>query len=78
MCFSSQIQVVSVHATSLLQVSHQGVHIEGGFSSGAALDCPSAFMHQFIRPGVFYYVSNAIAKSFGAVVVASQPQVIKV
>jgi len=38
------------------QVSHQGNHIPGGFSSGTPMDCPSAFMHQYQKPGVYYYI----------------------
>ena len=59
----------------LLQVSHQGRHIDGGFCSGAASDSPSAFMHQFSRTGVYYYISQAIPKEFGAIVVNSNPRV---
>ena len=44
----------------VLQVSHQGKPIEGGFSSGAARDNPSAFMFQFQNTGVYYYVRCVI------------------
>ena len=43
--------------------------------SGAPSDCPSAFVHQFKTHGVYYYISAGLAKSFGAVVVSSQPRV---
>ena len=58
-----------------MQVSHQGRHIDGGFCSGAATDSPSAFMHQFSHTGVYYYISQAIPKQFGAIVVNSSPRV---
>ena len=60
---------------NVIQVSHQGNHIRGGFVSGAPTDSPSAFLHQFTTPGVYYYISAGLAKSFGAVVVSSQPRV---
>ncbi|KAK2161587.1 hypothetical protein LSH36_114g03020 [Paralvinella palmiformis] len=41
---------------NIIQVSHQGNHIPGGFSSGTPMDCPSAFMHQYQKPGVYYYI----------------------
>ena len=58
-----------------LQVSHQGDPIEKGFCSGAPRDAPSAFVHQFQTPGVFYFLSHSLPKIFGAIVVSTQPQV---
>ncbi|ELT90741.1 hypothetical protein CAPTEDRAFT_219540 [Capitella teleta] len=60
---------------NVIQVSHQGNHIADGFCSGAPVDSPCAFMHQFDLLGVFYYISDSLNKAFGAVVVASQPVV---
>ena len=60
---------------NIIQVSHQGNDIVGGFCSGIPLDCPSAYCHQFVQPGVFYYISHSNPKFFGAVVVSSQPKV---
>ena len=45
----------SDHFVVGMQVSHCGKPIEGGFSSGATLPCPSSFMHQFDKPGLYYY-----------------------
>ncbi|XP_046358181.2 uncharacterized protein LOC124136325 [Haliotis rufescens] len=60
---------------NIIQVSHQGVPITNGFCSGQTRDSPSAFTHQFIMPGVFYFISKNLPKVFGAVVVSTQPQV---
>ncbi|CAC5396477.1 unnamed protein product [Mytilus coruscus] len=59
----------------IIQVSHQGKPIDDGFCSGQARDAPSAFMHQFMAPGVFYFISSVLPKVFGAIVVSTQPQV---
>nr|XP_034305803.1 uncharacterized protein LOC105321045 isoform X1 [Crassostrea gigas] len=60
---------------NVIQVSHQGNPIPGGFCSGMARDSPSAFVHTFQSPGVFYYKSESLPKIFGAVVVTTQPVV---
>ncbi|KAL5013162.1 hypothetical protein ScPMuIL_007432 [Solemya velum] len=60
---------------NIFQVSHQGAKIKEGFSSGDARDAPSAFVHQFITPGVYYFISSVMPKVVGAVVVSTQPQV---
>ncbi|KAK3579080.1 hypothetical protein CHS0354_029940 [Potamilus streckersoni] len=60
---------------NVIQVSHQGATIDKGFCSGMLRDAPSAFTHQFITPGVFYYNSISLPKIFGAVVVSTQPHV---
>ncbi|CAH1782616.1 unnamed protein product [Owenia fusiformis] len=60
---------------NIMQVSHEGNRIDDGFCSGAPLDPPSAFMHQFTKPGVYYYITQALPKLFGAIVVTSQPKV---
>lgn len=60
---------------NIRQVSHQGINIPDGFSSGFPRDPPSAHMHQFNLPGVYYYISSGVTKAFGAVVVSSQPKV---
>ncbi|XP_052779768.1 uncharacterized protein LOC128217013 isoform X4 [Mya arenaria] len=60
---------------NIIQVSHQGDPIEKGFCSGAPRDAPSAFVHQFHSPGVFYFLSHSLPKIFGAIVVSTQPQV---
>ncbi|KAK3103976.1 hypothetical protein FSP39_023382, partial [Pinctada imbricata] len=62
-------------AHNVIQVSHQGEPIEGGFCSGMPRDAPSAFVHSFSSPGVFYYKSQRLPKLFGAVVVTTQPRV---
>ena len=41
---------------NIQQVSYEGTPVGSGFSSGAARHAPSAFMHQFNTPGVFYFV----------------------
>lgn len=41
---------------NIQQVSFQGEPVMSGFSSGAPRDSPSAFMHQFHTPGVYYFV----------------------
>ncbi|ESO91438.1 hypothetical protein LOTGIDRAFT_153880 [Lottia gigantea] len=60
---------------NIIQVTHQGSYVEKGFSSGLTRDSPSAYVHQFIMPGVYYFISANLPKLFGAVVVSSQPQV---
>ncbi|XP_055958273.1 uncharacterized protein LOC126828357 [Patella vulgata] len=60
---------------NILQVSHQGGRIDGGFSSGQPRDSPSAYVYQFISPGVYYFISANLPKLFGAIVVSTQPQV---
>ncbi|XP_012935394.1 uncharacterized protein LOC101845075 isoform X2 [Aplysia californica] len=60
---------------NIIQVSHQGIPIKEGFCSGLPRDSPSAFHHQFLSPGVFYFISKSLPKIFGAIVVATQPQV---
>ncbi|XP_048739977.2 uncharacterized protein LOC125654190 isoform X5 [Ostrea edulis] len=60
---------------NVMQVSHQGDPFPGGFCSGMARDSPSAFVHTFKFPGVFYYKSQSLPKIFGAVVVTTQPVV---
>ncbi|KAL3853216.1 hypothetical protein ACJMK2_016773 [Sinanodonta woodiana] len=60
---------------NVIQVSHQGATIDKGFCSGMLRDAPSAFTHQFITPGVFYYNSISLPKIFGAIVVSTQPHV---
>lgn len=41
---------------NIQQVSFNGAPVTNGFNSGAARDSPSAFMHQFYTPGIYYYV----------------------
>lgn len=47
---------ISLTLFLLFQVSHQGKPIDGGFCSGIARDAPSAYVHQFMNPGVFYFI----------------------
>ena len=58
-----------------MQVSHQGRAVDGGFCSGAPMEAPSACMQQLQRTGVFYFISEAMPKSFGAVIVTSRAKV---
>ncbi|XP_064633270.1 uncharacterized protein LOC135491376 [Lineus longissimus] len=60
---------------NIIQVSHQGMHIKDGFVSGAPIDSPSAYVRQFQKAGVFYYISSNVEKFFGAVVVSTQSRV---
>ncbi|XP_033744669.1 uncharacterized protein LOC117330483 isoform X1 [Pecten maximus] len=60
---------------NIIQVSHQGSHIDDGFCSGMFRDPPSAYVHQFTEAGVFYFISSSISKVFGAIVVSTQPVV---
>ncbi|XP_076447663.1 uncharacterized protein LOC143284653 isoform X3 [Babylonia areolata] len=60
---------------NVVQVSHQGLPIPGGFCSGQPRDSPSAFAHQFSTPGVYYFISKSLPQVFGAVVVSTRPQV---
>ena len=41
---------------NVVQVSHQGLPISGGFCSGQPRDSPSAFAYQFSTPGVYYFI----------------------
>ena len=41
---------------NVVQVSHQGLPITGGFCSGQPRDSPSAFAYQFSTPGVYYFI----------------------
>ncbi|XP_070557721.1 uncharacterized protein [Ptychodera flava] len=63
---------------NILQVSHQGRQIREGFCSGAPLDSPGAYVHQFKETGVYYFISVGQPKAFGAIVVSSQQQVARV
>ncbi|XP_025107507.1 uncharacterized protein LOC112572161 isoform X5 [Pomacea canaliculata] len=62
---------------NIIQVSHRGLPIPGGYCSGQARDSPSAFVHQFCTPGVFYFMSKSLPEMFGAVVVSTRPQFVK-
>lgn len=61
-------------AHNIIQVTHSGNEIENGFSSGALLEAPSGFVHQFKKPGCYYYVADSLQKAFGAVIVSRAPK----
>lgn len=58
---------------NIVQVNHEGSIMEEGFTSGATIECPGAFVHTFDNVGVFYYISDGLKSTYGAVVVSSQP-----
>lgn len=57
-------------------MTHQDQLVKKGFLSGALMEPPGAFMHTFSDQGIFYFRSDGLKNSLGAIVVVPEPTVI--
>jgi plastocyanin len=62
-------------AHNIRQVTHRNEVLKDGFSSGASIDAPGAYMITFNEPGVYYFHSDNLKDALGAIVVMPEPTI---